>query len=257
MTDLPTPLLNSPLPDPLLSALPDTLDDAVVQAQVATKAAIAAGYERLNVELIFPELKPLPIAQQFASAFAELGPGLKLFFTDAGTAAWARKNWDVPYKLASLDVAGTRQTTAVAEQVEDADRMYIFVAPTSVEVGPVEQICNAAGDRPCILFNPRLEDVAIIGIGYAGRQLRERFLTTIEPCYYLRPLDDTLALSRFYPHPWQLWRETAGTWSVGATEREKPDSEVLDAMVATATGETGRSGGLLAGLQQFMRALSR
>jgi Domain of unknown function (DUF1995) len=242
-----------------MSQLPNTLEDAIAQAQVSTQAALQAGYPRVAVELLFPELKPMPVAQQFAAAFGEYGAGLKVFFTDAGTAAWAKQNWtDVPFKLGSLDVAGTRQTTTVEEQVEADDQLYIFVAPTSVEVGPVEQICNAAGDRPCILLNPRLEDVATIGIGYAGRQLRDRFLTTIEPCYYLRPLDDTLALTRLYPNPWQVWLEREGTWQVIGEEREKPDSERISALVMQATGgQKPKSGGLLAGVGEFLKALSR
>ena len=56
-----------------MSELPRTLEDAIVQARVATQAALADGYTRLQVELLFPELKPLPVAQQFLSAFDEYG----------------------------------------------------------------------------------------------------------------------------------------------------------------------------------------
>lgn len=45
-------------------ALPDSLEEAIVQAQSATKAALAAGYTRLSIEILFPELKVMPIAQQ-------------------------------------------------------------------------------------------------------------------------------------------------------------------------------------------------
>ncbi len=242
-----------------MTQLPNTLEAAIAQSQAATQAAIQAGYPRVAVELLFPELKPMPVAQQFADAFAESGSGLKIFFTDAGTAAWAKQNWpNVPFKFGSLDVAGTRQTTTVEEQIEADDTLYIFVAPTAVEVAPVEQICNAAGDRPCILLNPRLEDVATIGIGYAGRQLRDRFLTTIEPCYYLRPMEDTLALMRSYPHPWQVWLEQAGDWQVIGEDRDKPDAEKISTLVMTATGgQKPKSGGLLAGMGEFLKALSR
>jgi Domain of unknown function (DUF1995) len=248
-----------PLDPSPANALPNTLENAIAQAQVATQAAIQAGYSCLAVELIFPELKPMPIAQQFATAFeAQYGTGIKIFFTDAGTAAWAKSSWgEVPYRFGSIDVAGTRQTTTVEEQIAEDDTLYIFVAPTAVEIAPVEQICQAAGDRPVILFNPRLEDVAIVGIGYAARMLRDRFLKTIEPCYYLRPLDDTVALTRFYPTPWQVWLERSGTWQVIAEEMEKPDSERLDGILAAALGSDQKKTGWLTGLQQFLQALSR
>lgn len=239
--------------------LPNTLEDAIAQAQAATQAAIAAGYPRITVELLFPELKAMPVAQQFAAAFGEYGNGLKIFFTDAGTAAWAKQNWsETGVKFGSLDVAGSRQTTEADEQIEDDDRLYLFVAPTAVEVAPVEQICEAAGDRPCILLNPRLEDVATIGIGYAGRQLRDRFLVTLEPAYYLRPIDDTLALMRSYPDKWQVWYESAGEWGTIGEEDARPDTERIEAIVQAATGtQKPKSAGLLAELGAFIKALNR
>lgn len=238
--------------------LPNTLDDAIAQAQSATLAALQAGYTRLSVDLVFPELKPMPIAQQFLPILSEYGAGLKVFFTDAGTAAMAKNGWgDVPFRYGSIDVAGSRQTTPVEEQVQPDDQIFVCVAPSAVEVGPVEQICNAAGDRPVILFNPKLEDVSIVGIGYAGRQLRQRFLDTIEPCYYLRPLDDESALMRCYPSPWQVWYSTDGTYRMIAEERERPDSEKLDEIFTAQLGKPSGRGGLFAGLQQFLRALGK
>lgn len=240
-----------------MTGLPDTLDDAIAQAQSATQAALAAGYTRLQVELVFPELKAMPIAEKFISIFRDRGEGLKLFFTDAGFAALAKRDWqEVPFKIRSLDVAGSRQTTPVEEQVEPDDEIYIFVAPSSVEVSPVEQICNVVGERPIILLNPRLEDVATIGIGYAGRQLRQRFLDTIEPCYYLRPLDDQSAILRCYPSPWQIWYAPDGEYQLIAEEQERPDSERLDEIFAGVLGQAAKPG-LFAGFQQFLKALGR
>lgn len=239
--------------------LPNTLEDAIAQAQQTTQAAIAAGYTRMSVELLFPELKVMPIAQTFAEAFREdFGAGITIFFTDAGTAAWAKKNWgDVPYQFRSVDVAGSRQTSTVEELVSPNDKLYILVSPTAVEVTPIEQLCNAAGEIPVILLNPRLEDISIVGIGYAGRVLRERFLKTIEPCYYLRPLDEQTALTRFYPQPWQLWLEKSGTWERVAEEQDKPDSEKLEELLAKASGNPQKKPSVFSGLQQFLRALSQ
>ncbi|MER3432322.1 MAG: DUF1995 domain-containing protein [Leptolyngbya sp. ERB_1_1] len=237
--------------------LPNTLDDAIAQAQSATQAALAAGYTRLQVEFVFPELKPLPITEQFISIFRDRGTGLKLFFTDSGIAALAKRDWqETPFKIGSLDVAGSRQTTPVEEQVEPEDEIYVFVSPSSVEVRPVEQICNAAGDRPVILLNPKLEDVAIVGIGYAGRQLRQRFLDTIEPCYYLRPLDDQSAILRCYPSPWQVWYAPDGEYQLIAEEQDRPDSEKLDEIFAGVLGKESKPG-IFAGFQQFLKALGR
>lgn len=240
-----------------MTSLPNSLDDAIAQAQIATQAAIDAGYTRLQVEFVFPELKPMPVAEKFLPMFSDLGSGLKIFFTDAGTAALAKRNWgEVPFKIGSLDVQGSRQTTPVEEQVDPDDQVYVFIAPSAVEVSPVEQICNVVGDRPVILLNPRLEDVAIVGIGYAGRQLRQRFLDTIEPCYSLRPLDDQSVLMRCYPSPWQVWYEIDGDYQMITEETEKPDSERLEEIFATALGQKPQQN-LFGGLQQFLRALGK
>jgi Domain of unknown function (DUF1995) len=241
-----------------MAELPQTLDDAISQARQATRAAIAAGYQRLKVELIFPELKVMPVAEKFIPEFTELERGLKVFFTDSGLAALARRDWgNTTFQIRSLDVAGSRQTTTVEEQTDPADQLYLFISPTAVEVIPVEQICQAAGDRPIVLLNPRLEDIATIGIGYAGRQLRSRFLNTIEPCYYLRPLDDQAALMRCYPDLWQVWLETEGVYQLIAEKHQKPDSEELDAILSQAMGRQKPRQGLFSGLNQFLRALSQ
>jgi hypothetical protein len=241
-----------------LTPLPNSLEDAIVQAQASTQAALAAGYTRLSVEVLFPELKVMPIAQQFCQTFAELGEGVKLFFTDAGTAAWAKKNWpDSSFQFRSVDVAGARQTTEANEHISVGDALYIVIASTAVEVGAVEQLCNQSGDVPVILLFPRLEDVSIVGIGYAGRALRDRFLSTIEPCYHLRPIDDQVALTRFYPTPWQLWLEQEGHWNVIAEELLKPDAERIDNLLSAALGSNQKKRSIFDELQSFIKALGR
>ena len=241
-----------------MSFLPNSLDEAIAQAQEATRAAIVAGYTRLQVELLLPELKPMPAAQQYLPVFADLGSGLKVFFTDAGAAALAKRDWaEVDCQFASIDVAGSRQTTTVAELAEPDDRAFLFVAPSAVEIGPVEQVCNVAGERPSILFNPRLEDVGTVGIGFTARKIRERFLNTFEPCYYLRPLEQAV-LFRCYPAPWQVWLETEAGYQLVAEELQKPDGERLDQILAQAIGpKQAPKRGFLTDLQRMLRALSQ
>jgi hypothetical protein len=129
-----------------------------------------------------------------------------------------------------------------------------MVAPEPVDVQEVEQLCNQAGDRPFILFNPRLEDVSIVGIGYTARQLRERFLNTFESCYYLRPMDQ-IAVLRCYPTPWQVWLENQNTYCLIGEELLKPNSETLDQLFRQAT-RTNRPKNVWVDLQQFLRSLS-
>ncbi|MFM7448054.1 MAG: DUF1995 family protein [Leptolyngbyaceae cyanobacterium] len=241
-----------------MAEFPDSLEAAIDQACHATQAAMAAGYTRLSVEMLIPELNPMVPANQYLSVFEELGPHLKVFFTDAGTAALARREWaGLPYRICSIDVAGSRQTSGVDELVASEDQAFVFVAPTSVEVYLTEKICQVAGDRPVVLFYPQLEDVGTVGIGYAARELRRRFLSQFEPCYYLRPLDPAHLL-RCYPAPWQVWLEQDGTQTAIWETPLKPDAETLDRILREAMGQPeARNLGLFSTLQAFLKALGQ
>lgn len=240
-----------------MAELPKTLEQAIAQAREATLAAIADGYSLLQVELLFPELKPMPVAEQFLPAFDSIGSKVKVFFPDAGAAALARRDWgNVPFKI--LDI-GTGKVS-VEQQIQPEDEAFLFIAPSAVEVAQVEKLCEAAGERPVVLLNPRLEDALNIGIGYAGRQLRDRFLNTVESCYHIRPLDGA-ALFRCYPSPWQVWLETGEDYQLITELPKKPFGEEIDQILAETTQPAGspqpKKPGLFASMQQFLRSLSR
>ncbi len=233
--------------------LPKSLDEAVVQAQRATQAALDDGHQRLQVELLFPELKVMPVAQSFLEEFEALGAALRVVFPDAGSAALARRDWGDK----SFVMRGISDMNA---KFQDDEAMFIFVEPSSVEVTQVETLCQAAGDRPVVMLNPSLEDVAVVGIGYAARQLRERFLSLFESCYYLRPLNDA-ALFRCYPSPWQVWRQVGEEYEWVGEQDTRPSSDEIDQMLMGTLDEDGPKRavrrGILSELQSFLRALSQ
>jgi Domain of unknown function (DUF1995) len=239
--------------------LPDTLEVAIAQSVEAARIAIADGRRRLQIEYLFPELKPMPVAKQFLDLFPDLGKQdlgkqdlakkVKVFFADAGAAALARRDWgETAYAIYGLD--------ELLEPVQPSDDAFVIVAPTPVEIAIVEKIVEQAAGRPCIFLNPKFQDVAIIGIGYAGRQLRERFLSTLEPCYCLRPLDQG-AVFRTYPQLWQVWWQIEEEYQLIAEEPERPSGEQLDQIVAKAFPAQAKKGGLWQELQQFLKALSQ
>jgi len=291
-----------------MTQLPKDLDESIAQARESTQAALKDGKTRIMVELVFPELKQMPIAWDFLPALTSIyGAGLKVFFPDTGAAALARRDW----KLAEFTITDLGNgKTPLEPKVQPEDEAFLLIEPSSVEVLIVEELCQLAGDRPCILFNPKLEDVSIVGIGYAARQLRDRFISTLEPYYYLRPMDD-FALLRAYPDQWQVWQlitettsnptsdpisDTAkvgniasvqdsleqslqtgledgnsgnSTWQMIAELPEKPVGDVLDRIMmgggnnqasddpeAPIKNSGGKSPGLMANLQRFLRALS-
>ncbi|MEO1209514.1 MAG: DUF1995 family protein [Cyanobacteria bacterium J06638_20] len=239
-----------------MTNLPQNLDEAIAQACKATHAALEDGLTRLQVELAFPELKIMPLAQQFVTSFADLGSELRIFFPDAGSAALARRDWgDVPYSMRGIG--------ELKAAIQPEEKLFIFIEPSSVEVQQVEALCDEAGERPVIFLNPRLEDVATIGIGYAGRQLRDRFLNKLESCYYLRPLEGA-ALLRNYPEAWQVWFEQEGEYKLVADQPQKPVGDALDEILMRAQGKEPTAAAprparrsLLSELQGFIRALNQ
>jgi len=239
-----------------MSSLPQSLDAAIAQARQATQAALEDGLTRLQVELAFSELKIMPLAEQFAQEFESLGDAFRVFFTDPGSAALARRDWgEKPYPI-----RGIGELKAV---IQPEEKLFLFVEPSSVEVNQVEALCNDAGERPVIFLNPKLEDVATIGIGYAGRQLRDRFLNTLEPCYSLRPLEGG-AVYRCYPGSWQVWMERDGDYNLVAEQDQRPVGEQIDAIFLKARGDEPSSApaatprrGFFSNLKGFLRALNQ
>ena len=125
-----------------------------------------------------------------------------------------------------------------------------------MEVEKAEAVASLAGDRPYILLNPKLQDVSVVGIGYAGRQLRERFLDTIETAYYLCPLNSGLVY-RAYRGDWQIYRETeTGEYELLKALPSRPTSEDIDAAFAPVLPPEEQSKGLLKSLGQFLKSLS-
>jgi Domain of unknown function (DUF1995) len=234
--------------------LPNTLEEAIAQAREATTAALADGYTRLQIELLFPELKIMPVAEQFLPAFEHLGEKLRVYFPDAGAAALARRDWgEKPFAIRGIN--------DLKAEMQPDEQAFLFVQPSSIEVLEVEQLCQQAMDRPVLMLNPKLEDVAIIGIGYAGRQLRERFLNLFESCYYLRPLEGAAVL-RAYPGAWEVWLEKESGYELIAEEQQRPSGEALDRILLSAVDGLPDAAqptrrGLLSSLQQFLRALSQ
>ncbi|MEL6439344.1 MAG: DUF1995 family protein [Cyanobacteria bacterium J06621_8] len=253
-----------------MNTFPETLDIAVEQAKEATQGAIEDGYRLLQVELVIPEiaLKAEALALEFAQMFAESSSGVKVMFPDTGAAALAKRNWgEQPFKVTDM---GSR-FTPIETQVDPDDEIFIVACPSSVEVDRAEKLSQLAGDRPVIYLIPQLEDVAVVGIGLAARQLRERFINNIYSCYYLRPLDQG-AILRSHPSSWQIWLEEEESVYELATELStKPMGEDLERLMisltspeetednaaSTAPRKQAKKTNLLGTLQKFLKALSQ
>jgi hypothetical protein len=247
-----------------MNTFPKSLQEAVAQAKEATKNAIADGYNRLQVELVIPEipLQAQALALEFAQLFEEYGSGVKVMFPDTGAAMLAKRDWgEMPFPVTDM---GSR-FTPIETQIADTDEIFIVACPSSVEVERAETLCNLAGDRPVILLIPQLEDVAVVGIGLTARKLRERFISTIYSCYYIRPLEGASIL-RCHPSSWQIWLEKEEEYELAMELSSKPMGEELERILLKLTapeeGENSSKGqrkkqGILGNLQQFLKALSQ
>ncbi|MCU0533455.1 MAG: DUF1995 family protein [Hydrococcus sp. Prado102] len=244
--------------------VPQSLEEAIEQAKAATLAALEAGCDRVQVELVIPEiaLQAQSLALQFTSLFEEYGSGLRVLFPDTGAAALARRDWgETTFQISDL---GSR-FIPVDKKISEEDTIFLIVCPSSVEVNAVEKLCNLAGDRPVILLIPQLEDLYVVGIGLAARQLRERFVSILESAYYLRSLEGAVVL-RSYPSLWQVWLEKAEGYELIAEESQKPAGEALELLLMKATSGASnetteapkpKKAGLLTNMQRFLRALSQ
>ena len=249
--------------NPIMVEVPSSLEQAVSQAKEAAKLALEAGVGRICIEIVIPEiaLQAQPLALEFTTLFEGQESGLKLIFPDTGAAALARRDWgETPFQVTDL---GSR-ATAIESKISEVDEAFLVVCPSSVEVEIVEKLCNLADHRPVILLIPQLEDVSVVGIGYAARQLRERFISTLESVYYFRPLDGVVVL-RVYPSPWLVYLEKEDGYELIAEQGQKPMGEALDTLVNNALkGEEEdnnvpqpKKAGIFASMQSFLKALSQ
>lgn len=234
--------------------LPRDLAEAQAQAIQAVQTAIQAGYTRVMVEIRVPEveLKPEILAQPFLTL---LDPPFSLLFSDAGAAALAQREWQGQ----DLDLEGITLQGISARSVVSQEMGLIFLLPAVSTLDTVEQICRVVSKgeqqpRPVVLINPQLQDAASVGVGLAGRRFRERFITTFEPCYYLRPLASG-ALLRIYPHPWTVWAEMEdGDYRLLQTVDHQPDGEELAEIFAA---DSDQPAAWLDSLRRFFQALRR
>lgn len=230
-------------PEPIL--LPNNLEDATEQAIAATHQAIADGANRVLVDLRFPELKSLPIAYEFARSFNErYGNAWQALFSDAGAAALAKREW------ADLEVS-FRGVNEGRRAIREEDRAFLLVEPSSIEVDQVEKLVQLAGDRPFVMLNPRLEN-SEVGVGLATRRLRDRFVSTFETAYYIKPLE-LGALWRCYPQTWQVWQNTEEGMQFLSEVEQRPSNDDIDRLFRQKTGQ--QSGSFLGRLQQFFNSL--
>ena len=275
----PCPCSNHP------QVLPDSLLDALVKASEATHRAIQDGAGRCLVELLLPEFwdpnsgavfaeegdqqRFWKLTRRFADELSACagGPRIKVIYPDAGVAAMLRNQW--PDR--AFDIAALGDPRVLA----DGDDVIVLAAPDPQTLKDSVEVAEAtlAAGKPLVMFNPRLVS-GDVGIGLNVRRLRDDFLSTFATTYSLRPIGDVGTVFRQYPGQWMVFVEDAaapGRYRLVAERPSAPAGEALDLILEQALGTAGRVGegepsepglaaqvgGVMRGLQRFMRQLSQ
>eukprot|EP00959_Pyramimonas_sp_CCMP1952_P423793 8877347-Pyramimonas_sp.AAC.1 len=105
------------------------------------------------------------------------------------------------------------------EEVKPSDDVIIVFSPSSIVgnsiIPPLQAMCETIGDRPVILFNPRITDIpSAEGVMQVrGRQERLDFENTFETVYHFRLLYNKPyhfpiygALRKSYGQDWEIYK---------------------------------------------------
>jgi Domain of unknown function (DUF1995) len=213
-----------------MSELPKTYSDALEDCLRGVQQAAQAGKFRQEIVLRSPGLDVLDVVRYLAESLAEdpERPPLVLY-PDAGAAALARQRLgEVSYPIQGINQRLTNL---------EAYGAVLLVEISMVEVEALEKLAESWVARPYIILNSRLGEAGAVGIGLVGRQLRSRFLSTLEPVFYLQPVEGG-AIYRRYPSNWQVWKENAKDeaedYTLVSEKGSRPTAEELSQDLYTA-----------------------
>jgi len=275
------------------TAVPDSLEVAVAQAQEATRRALANSLRQLRLELdtslgdeTYSRLKQtLPFLRLLCLALLQsdesLRSSLRVLLPDEGAAAALRNDWKSEDQLSSVPVFSIESRVRRRELVAEAREHTVTclaVTPRATEVDALQELARAANEHDSlrlIVLNPELIDMGATGLGLAARRLRDRLLNGLEPVYYLRTAPWGLVL-RVYPDAWSVWIDRERYLAVkGEHEaenaandddafvciaddwQEQPTGDALADLVESFMNPEQALSGPLAGLMQSWRSLQR
>ena len=269
-------------------ALPDSLDDAVLQSCNCTALALSSGAtDRAIVELIIPELwDPISgavmaesgdqmrlwdLSRTFVDTFSEAMDNagststVHVLYPDEGVAAMLRNRWK-DENAAAFTIGSMNQRRPLAN-IERPD-VVIVASPDPQSLDPLQSLELAAAELGCaiVLLNPRLAS-GDAGIGLNVRRMRQNFLNRFAVTYSLRPIEDFGAQLKKYPDAWKVFLadpELPGRYQLAREVRERPSADVMeqiiDAYARKVQGESGeepKEEGPLDGLVATMRSVQR
>ena len=174
---------------------------------------------RLSINLNFEGLRILPIALRLAKSLNDLKISSYLVFSDAGTAALAKR--EAPYLIDQIFSFNQLLETS---KILDPDILLVCVSPQYFDYKDFEALCNKHVGKIAML-NGKLEEPSV-GIGTVARDRRKGLLSIWDNIFWLEPLKDG-ALMRAYPSNWNLYKSFNSEYYYLDSFETKPDNEQI------------------------------
>lgn len=269
------------------SHVPVSLEEAVEQTQQALRAAVSDARRRLRVDVdtsmgdeTFSKLRnTIPIVALFCKEFVD---SIQILMPDAGSAAMLRKQWRDDAVLSSLDISSLDSFRPPSrDQLKSLSGAVLVVSPRATEADALETLANivaplnASDAGPSlVIINADWSDLGVTGLGLSARELRRRFLDTIEPVYYLKTTSWGLVF-RQYPGKWTVWvdkneqeraasNENGDFTCIEESLERQPSGDELDSLLqnhfeSRSASSNARSGfgGVMRGLTRFLDTFRR
>ncbi|KAA8497338.1 hypothetical protein FVE85_1067 [Porphyridium purpureum] len=184
---------------------------------------------------------------------------VRVVLPDSGAAALLLRDWEKEGQdMSSLRIVGFENMLPAED-----DEAFIIAVPRASEVEQLERFVNEAAPmfsskaRPTIIINPDFVDMGVTGLGLAARQLRSRFLSTLESAFYLKSLPWGI-LIRAYPRLWAVYQDdptVESQFRLIAAQQTRPSSDELEEFLDAANPELAEKGGggLFSKLGKFLQ----
>ncbi|BAC91190.1 DUF1995 family protein [Gloeobacter violaceus] len=180
----------------MICPLPETFEQALLQAQRSVRNALEAGRTRLQVEIQTGRKSATAITRPLLDVL----PQPLLAVSGTGIADYAYTLWgETPYKLLNI---------SEREFIGNSWRSLVLMDASSIDVDEVQIYAERArvGDKVLMMVNNWPEGPGLTGVGRGKESTRNAFRGSVEVAYFLQAFRyRPVVLFRRFPEPWQLW----------------------------------------------------
>ncbi|WP_041244008.1 DUF1995 family protein [Gloeobacter kilaueensis] len=204
--------------------MPDTFEQALLQAQRALRNAVEAGHTRLQVEVQTGRRS----ATDLARPLLDMMPQPLLAVSGTGIADYAFTRWgETPYKILNISerdyIGNNWQTLALIDASSiDVDEVQLYAERAK------------AGNKHFLMVNNWPEGPGLTGIGRGKESVRRAFRSTVEVAYFLQAFRyRPVVLFRRFPEAWQIWERQGESFKLA-----RESAQIFSAREIAAFGES-------------------